>query len=229
MSDDFHRERSERFVHLLPELSRRIAGSYLGSRGPGHTLSPTALVNEAYCAFITRNVPIGKTEEESRFILAWPIWRVMVDRFRANGRKKNGGHLRRTTSVIDVGETPRATVTREMDIALENVRSARPMQARPREMKLLAGMTSREIGEVLGISASTPVTTADWHAILCVFPIPGNRTTTSRTRGPFVATPRDLDDALPDPLEEAFFALIRLPVPERTHFSKPARRSTRSD
>ena len=161
---------------ILTEL-RRIADGYLGRRGPGHTLSPTALVDDAYFAFVTRNVPVGSSEDESRYILAQLLWRVMIDHFRSKRRQKNGGHLKRTTLVTDVGEAPRALVDPlELDLGFESVEKRFGVRRRKvAEMKLLAGMTSKQIGLVLGISAST--VRDDWklvRAYLCVFLGPGD-------------------------------------------------------
>ena len=81
---------------------RRIAGANLRREKPGHTLQPTALVNEAYL----RLAPGAAWENRRHFFAAAAeaMRRVLVDHARRRGSEKRGGGLERVTmSGVDIG------------------------------------------------------------------------------------------------------------------------------
>jgi MFS family permease len=67
----------EPLVSLTYQELRRIAGSLLRNQGSGHTLPPTALVNEAYLKLASGK---GQWESRAHFFLS-PVAGVLVDRW----------------------------------------------------------------------------------------------------------------------------------------------------
>jgi RNA polymerase sigma-70 factor (ECF subfamily) len=70
---------------------RRVAGASLRREAAGHTLQPTALVNEAYL----RLSPGGGFENRRHFFAAAAeaMRRILVDHARGRGAAKRGGGL----------------------------------------------------------------------------------------------------------------------------------------
>src|SRR5688572_33197681 len=85
------REAEERLLALTYDELHRLARSYLAQERPGHTLQPTALVNEAWMRlFGTSGLDLT---ERGRFLslAARAMRRVLVDHARARIREKRGG------------------------------------------------------------------------------------------------------------------------------------------
>src|ERR1041384_3028859 len=80
------------FISLVyPEL-RRIAAAYMRRERPGHTLQPTALVNEAYIRIA--GAPEQQWLNRTHFFAAAAqvMRQVLVDHARKHGSQKRGGN-----------------------------------------------------------------------------------------------------------------------------------------
>jgi len=149
---------SDAAQQLLPVIYqelRQLARVQLRHERQGHTLQPTALVNEAYLKLV------GQREEWSSrthfFALASQMMRrVLVDYARQRNRVKRGS-----------GETPerlddacgmseqRSAAILELDEALEKLAKLEPRQVRVVELRYFAGLTVDEIAGVLQVSPKT--------------------------------------------------------------------------
>ena len=82
----------ERLMPLVYEELRAMAARYMSQENPGHTLQPTALVNEAYMRLV------GDQHFESRghFFAAATraMRRILVENSRRKQRQKRGGQAR---------------------------------------------------------------------------------------------------------------------------------------
>src|SRR5881396_544912 len=89
----------ERLVPVVHAELRRIARRHMGGERAGHTLQPTALVNEAYL----RLVDIRQVQWQDRahfFAMSSRVMRrVLVDAARARGYQKRGGGGARQVSL----------------------------------------------------------------------------------------------------------------------------------
>ncbi len=133
----------------LHELARQ---QMRGERG-GHTLQPTALVNEAYLRLLdTRRV---QWQNRAHFlaVAAQMMRRVLVDHARERQAQKHGGALVRVSfaEALAVAED-RLPEILAVDEALEKLSRAHPQVARVVEMKFFAGLEGKEIAEVLGVT-----------------------------------------------------------------------------
>lgn len=140
---------------LYPEL-RELAGSLMARERAGHTLQPTALVNEAWLRLV--DVEMVNLQGRAHFfgIAARCMRQVLVDHARSRAAEKRGGDWARVT--LEAGAIPYQDPEFEL-IALDQVLSRfeelDPRAARVAEMRLFAGMTIQEIASELDVSART--------------------------------------------------------------------------
>src|SRR4026209_2436214 len=83
-------EALDRLMPLVYNELRRLAGRYLRSERPEHTLQATALVNEAYIRLVDMNV---SWQDRAHFfaVAARLMRRLLVDHARAHHRAKREG------------------------------------------------------------------------------------------------------------------------------------------
>ena len=83
---------------------RRIARSFMRRQRPGHTLQPTALINEAFIKLFEDPQPLFVDRAHFLALMARVMRQVLVDHARALGAAKRGGTGRRVPwdSSIDV-------------------------------------------------------------------------------------------------------------------------------
>ncbi|MEI8320377.1 MAG: ECF-type sigma factor, partial [Planctomycetia bacterium] len=121
----------------------------------GHTLQPTALVNEGLIRlFRQRQRP--RSEHEVLIAMAVMMRRVLVDRFRQKLRLKRGGHLTRVDLPMDqVAEPEPREDLIALDEALDRYKAVDPEAVRIVELRFFGGMTGAEVARVLKISSRT--------------------------------------------------------------------------
>jgi RNA polymerase sigma factor (TIGR02999 family) len=146
---------SELIALVYPEL-RRIAGRYLRSERPNHTLHATALVHEAYARMFGSKRIDWKNRAHFFAAVATEMRRILVDYARARNAQKRPGK-RAMLSLADV----KSLGTRSdqdlvaLDEALSRLEKLEPRAARVVELRFFAGLDEREAAEALGISIST--------------------------------------------------------------------------
>jgi RNA polymerase sigma factor (TIGR02999 family) len=146
----------EQLAAALYEELRAVARRDLAGERAGHTLQPTALVNEAWLRLFT-----GKDEgfeNRAHFFAAaaTAIRRVLADHARRRGAEKRGGARARVSlEDADVGGPVRSEDVLALDEALEQLASFAPLPARIVEMRFFGGMTTPELARALELSEST--------------------------------------------------------------------------
>ena len=151
-------------VPLVYEELRRIARRHLRREQPGHTLAPTALVNEAYLRLI--NAQQVKWQDRLHFfaVASRIMRRVLVDTARAKRANKRGGSAKRVTFDDSLAvSTERAFDLVALDDALEALALADPRKARVVELRVFCGLSVQEIASVIGVSTDT--VTRDWKFV----------------------------------------------------------------
>lgn len=130
-----------------------MAQACLRGEQPGHTLQPTALVNEAYLRLVGATVA---WQDRAHFfaVAATTMRRVLVDHARARGRLKRG---HRPVSLEDslIIAPDRADDFLVVDDALDRLASHDARAARVVELHYFGGLTYEETAEALGVSAAT--------------------------------------------------------------------------
>jgi RNA polymerase sigma factor (TIGR02999 family) len=140
---------------VLADL-REIAAKCLARENPGHTLQPTALVNEVYLRLVGRRTVSWRNRAQFFGFLAGMMRRILVDHARNRQTAKRGsGGLR-----ISLDETIRLPEAEDPDMvaldeAMKSLAEVDPRQSRIVELRYFAGLTIEEIAEVEGISPTT--------------------------------------------------------------------------
>jgi RNA polymerase sigma factor (TIGR02999 family) len=145
----------ETLMPLVYSELRRVAGHYLSQEKQGHTLSPTALVHEAYLRLVTQKVP-WQSRAHFFSVAAQMMRRILVDHARSHQYAKRGGGA----MTLELTEAVAASHRRELDLlalddALQSLAKLDERQSRMVELRFFAGLSIEETSEVLGVSAPT--------------------------------------------------------------------------
>jgi RNA polymerase sigma factor (TIGR02999 family) len=140
---------------------RKIAGSLMRGERPGHTLQPTALVNEAYLRLVGGE---SKWENRAHFFgaAARAMRRILVEHARQRQAARRGGEAERVTFTdIQVqAEDPQMDLL-SLDEALGALQEVDPRLVKVVELRYFAGCGLEETAEMLGVSAAT--VKRDWN------------------------------------------------------------------
>jgi RNA polymerase sigma factor (TIGR02999 family) len=147
----------ERLMPLVYSELRRLASNYLRRERVGHTLQPTALVNEAYLKLIDQKNAKWQNRAQFFGISAQLMRRILVDHARQRQAVKRGGSNQERLSITSVEAVLKQP---EIDLlalneALDELAQMDPQQSRIVELKFFGGLSIEETAEVLGISHAT--------------------------------------------------------------------------
>lgn len=132
---------------------RRLAARRMASESAGHSLSPTALVHEAWARLAAGSVVWNDRNHFLR-LAAVCMRRILVDHARRRGAAKRGGGTPGET-LDDVAQPERSEELLALDEALGDMALERPDHARLVELRFFGGLSSDEAAQALGVSAST--------------------------------------------------------------------------
>jgi RNA polymerase sigma factor (TIGR02999 family) len=144
-------------AQLVESELHRLAASYLRRERPGHTLQPTALVNEAFLRLVGQPSQ-ADWESRSHFIAiaAHHMRQILVDYARRHKAAKRGaGATMIPLDDAQAASDPRPVDLLALDEALAKLAQVDPRKARAMELKYFGGLEMAEIGSVLGISVKT--------------------------------------------------------------------------
>ena len=120
-----------------------------------HTLEPTALVHEAYLRLADQTQLHAENRAHFYAIAANTMRRVLIEHARKRMAQKRGGGVRVTLQPgMDIAEQ-RAPDIVVLDDALRRLAEIDERKSRAIELKFFGGMSTKEIGLVLGISVAT--------------------------------------------------------------------------
>jgi RNA polymerase sigma-70 factor (ECF subfamily) len=146
--------------HVYDEL-RRLARSFLSRERGGHTLQPTALVNEAYLRLVDQTRVNWQNRAHFYGIAASMMRRVLIDHARAHAtEKRGGGAVRLSVDDVQLPLEQRAESLVALDEALERLKQLDERKCRVVEMRFFAGMSDEEMAECLGVTTRTVL--RDW-------------------------------------------------------------------
>ena len=143
------------FPLVYAEL-RRLAEQQLRREPDGHTLSPTALVHEAYMRLIgyTRMGWSGRAHFMA--VASTAMRRILVEHARGHRSAKRGGALRRVPiDSVALGTEERSELLIALDEALARLEALEPRQAKVVECRFFGGLTEEETAEALGVGLRT--------------------------------------------------------------------------
>jgi RNA polymerase sigma factor (TIGR02999 family) len=149
-------------IPLVYDELRHLAAAYLRRERAGHTLEPTALVNEAYLKLVDQKSVHWHDRAHFLSIAAQLMRRILVDHARARHATKRGGD-QQAVPLDDAipAALPRLEDVVTVDELLTRLASMDPQQARVVELRVFGGLTIEETADVIGISPAT--VKRDWN------------------------------------------------------------------
>jgi RNA polymerase sigma factor (TIGR02999 family) len=135
---------------------RKIAEAHLRNERNGHTLQPTALVNEAWLRLAKPNSLTFHNRKQFFGLAAHVMRQVLVDYARGTRAAKRGGADRpRPLDGVEVGAANDLDRFLVLNEAIERLSAFSPRQARVIELRYFAGLTVEEMAELLDVSPAT--------------------------------------------------------------------------
>jgi RNA polymerase sigma factor (TIGR02999 family) len=145
----------DQLMPLVYDRLRAMAGSYLRSERPGHTLSTTAVVHEAFLRLVDTEVD---WQDRAHFlaIAARVMRRVLVDHAKAHQREKRGGAPAQVSLDDVVLISPQASAqVQDLDEAITRLAAVDERKGRLLELFYFGGLSYEESAAAVGISEAT--------------------------------------------------------------------------
>jgi RNA polymerase sigma factor (TIGR02999 family) len=150
---------AELFPRVYKQL-RALAGAYLRGRA-GHTLSPTALVHEAFLKLV-KHADGYRDHAHFVAVAATAMRQILVNHARDAVAQKRGGKGRERVTLSGLADDEQDAVDAlAMDDLLRELETLDARQARLVELRVFGGLTEEEIAAVLGVSTRT--VQKDWR------------------------------------------------------------------
>ena len=150
------------FAALYRELHKRAAQRMRGESA-GHTLQPTALVNEAYLRLVDQNRAGWQNRAHFLALASQMMRRILVDHARRRRMTKRSGRwVRLTFDEMAVPTSQPGIDVQDLDEALHGLAEFDPRKCQVAELRFFGGLTLEETGHVLGISIATAE--REWRA-----------------------------------------------------------------
>jgi RNA polymerase sigma factor (TIGR02999 family) len=155
-------EAQDRLFQLLVPTLRKMAAARMARERPGHTLSPTALVNEAFLRLVKQDKVPAENTAQLLGVFGITMRRVLVDHWKKKHAARNGGGWDRV-ALDHLFALPAKAEEQFLAIhsCLERLEKDKPRQAKIVELRFFCGLSNPEIAAQLGISLST--VEADWR------------------------------------------------------------------
>jgi RNA polymerase sigma factor (TIGR02999 family) len=142
--------------HVYDEL-KLIAANKMREEKEGHTLQPTALVNEAFLRLIDQTRVDWKNKTHFFAVAANVMRRILIDHARRRMAEKRGGHARK----LDLDQELMMVNTMDpselvaFDDVLNRLAQLNERHARLVELRCFGGLGIQETAEALGVSMAT--------------------------------------------------------------------------
>ena len=147
---------------LVEAELRRLARTYMSRERGGHTLQPTALVNEAFIRLTDARQVRWQDRAHFLGISARLMRRVLVDHARSRGYQKRGGGARQVPLDEALVVSPEPTLDLvALDRALEALAAVDARKSEVIELRFFGGLSVEETADVLHVSTDT--VKRDWR------------------------------------------------------------------
>jgi len=146
---------ASRLYDLVYGELKLLAAANMRRESSGHTLQPTALVNEAYLRL--RPAEISWANRRHFFgAAAEAMRRILVDHARRRSAQKRGDGLERVTLAdLDVAAPEPEIDVLALDEALTALKAEDPRLEQVVTLRYFAGMSIEQVAEALGLSPAT--------------------------------------------------------------------------
>ena len=139
---------------------RRVAQRHLRKERPGHSLTPSALVHEAYLKVIDQRRVRWQNRAHFFAIAGHVMRRILVDHARARATAKRGAGATIALDGVEIGTAPLDVDLLALDAALDKLGRVDARQSRLVELRFFAGLTVEETAAALDVA---PITVRrDW-------------------------------------------------------------------
>ncbi|MEO1370013.1 MAG: sigma-70 family RNA polymerase sigma factor [Acidobacteriota bacterium] len=146
-------------ARLIPEVMdelRTLAASHFRREQPGHTLQPTALVNELYMRLSDQMR--AKFENRTHFFAfaSHLMRRILIDHHRARRSQKRGADEKPVAfdEALDLPHLQHVELL-ALDDALRELERLDPRQAKVVELRFFGGLSVPETASVMDLSPAT--------------------------------------------------------------------------
>jgi RNA polymerase sigma factor (TIGR02999 family) len=151
----------DQLIPVVHEELKRIARRYMRRERHGHTLQPTALVNEAFLRLVDAHGVQWKDRAHFFALAAQMMRRILVNYALARGAGKRGGAgLQVTLDEAMIVSPERDSQLVELDGALQSLAKVDPRKAQVVELRFFGGLSVEEAAAVLKVSPQTVL--RDW-------------------------------------------------------------------
>ena len=158
-----HKAAFDELVPLVYDELHKIASSRLRIEQSGHTLTPTALVHEAYLKLVEQDRAEWQSRAHFFAVAALAMRRILINHARTRARQKRGGGAVRLDleAAEKLGETAvpfndeQADELIALDGALTQLKEFNEEGAQVIEYRFFGGLQFKEIAEVIGVSEVT--------------------------------------------------------------------------
>lgn len=146
----------EKLLPLVYDELHRRAIQFFSRERPGHTLQPTALVDEVYLRLVKQREAIWQNRAQFFAVAAQMMRRILVSHARARQAAKRGGVEQHITVVEEAGSGAQRDVNLlALDEALKKLEAIDLEKSRMVELRFFSGMSVAETAEVMGVSPRT--------------------------------------------------------------------------
>ena len=141
---------------LVEAELKRLARHYLRGERPGHTLQPTALINEAYLRLLDWRKASWQNRAHFMGIAANMMRRILVDHARRYRFLKRGGEMVKVSlDARQLGSSGRDPDLVALDEALTRLAEVDRRKSQVVELRFFGGLSVEEAAEFLKISPRT--------------------------------------------------------------------------
>ena len=136
------------------EELRSIARSLMSIQSTSHTLTPTALVHEAYLKLVRGKDVKWESYRHLLSACSRVMRHILVDHARRKKSRLHGGHLERRL-FVDTEDVAKEVIWVELCELLDQLRELDSRQSEIVHLHYFLRLTTNEIAELLGISMRT--------------------------------------------------------------------------
>ena len=146
-------EVAEKLLPAIYQELRRIAVAKMAGEAPGHTLQPTALVNEAWIRMFGTAEQEIKSRAHFFSVAAEAMRRIHVESARRRQALKRGAGARPLDiEEVQLFQTQASEELLAIDEALDMLADEDPTAADLVKLKYIVGMSMKETAQALGLS-----------------------------------------------------------------------------
>jgi len=147
---------ADSLVPLVLRELHALARRYLNAERPGHTLQPTALVNEAYLRLVGDQARDWRNRAHFIGVSASIMRRILID----HARRKQALKRSAGEQAFELGgqqglSSEQAEELIALDSALDRLEDMNPRQRQVVELRYFGGLSLEETAEALGVSDMT--------------------------------------------------------------------------